>query len=92
MKTDNIDPIRGTVGVSSERLSDIGAIKGRIVPEGSVLITCIAGSIDRIGDAAITDRKVAINQQINAMVPNEGVQSEFLVSLNDTQTPPQIDR
>lgn len=81
VKTDNIDPSRCTVGLSAERLSETGAMRGRVVPEGSVLITCIAGSIDRIGDAAITDRKVAINQQINAIVPHEGVESGFLGAL-----------
>lgn len=81
VKTDNIDPSCGTVGVSAERLSETGAARGRIVPDGSVLITCIAGSIERIGDAAITNRKVAINQQINAIIPKEGVESGFLGSL-----------
>jgi len=81
VKTDNIDPSRGTVGVSAERLSESGATRGRIVPDGSVLVTCIAGSIERIGDAAITDRRVAINQQINAIIPTEGVESGFMGSL-----------
>ena len=81
VKTDNIDATRGMVKPSAERLSDTGAMRGRVVPEGSVLITCIAGSIDHIGDAAITDRKVAINQQINAIVPSENVESTFLGSL-----------
>lgn len=43
---------------------------GRVVPAGSVLVTCIAGSRERIGDAAVADRPVAINQQINALVPS----------------------
>lgn len=81
VKTDNIDAVRGMVRPSAERLSDTGAMRGRVVPAGSVLITCIAGSIDLIGDAAITDRKVAINQQINSIVPSENVESAFLGSL-----------
>ncbi len=81
VKTDNIDPVRGTVGVSTERLSKRGAARGRIIPGDSVLITCIAGSVGRIGDAAITNRKVAINQQINAIIPGKGVLSGFLGSL-----------
>lgn len=81
VKTDNIDPTRGIVRPSAEGLSETGAMRGRTVPEGSVLITCIAGSIERIGDAAITDRRVAINQQINAIIPNENVESAFLGSL-----------
>jgi type I restriction enzyme, S subunit len=78
VKTDNIDATCGVVGRPAEGLSEHGAIRGRVVPEGSVLITCIAGSIERIGDAAITDRRVAINQQINAIVPNKKVESAFL--------------
>ena len=81
VKTDNIDSYRGIVRPSAERLSETGAMRGRIVPEGTVLITCIAGSIERIGDAAITDRRVAINQQINAIVPMENVESAFLGEL-----------
>lgn len=81
VKTDNIDAKLGKIGPTVEGLSDVGAMRGRVVPEGSVLITCIAGSIERIGDAAITDRKVAINQQINAIVPSEETDSTFLGSL-----------
>lgn len=81
IKTNNIDASRGTVGQASERLSEIGAIRGRLVPAGSVLITCIAGSIDRIGDAAIVDREVAINQQINAITPTKKVDAAFLLHL-----------
>ncbi len=81
VKTDNIDAVCGAVASSTERLSEVGALCGRTVPEGSVLINCIAGSIGRIGDAAITDRKVAINQQINAIVPRENVEPAFLLSL-----------
>ncbi|WP_255309529.1 restriction endonuclease subunit S [Listeria newyorkensis] len=44
--------------------------KGRIVPRNSILVTCIAGSKNVIGNAAIADREVAFNQQINAIVPD----------------------
>jgi type I restriction enzyme S subunit len=87
VKTDNIDPARKIVGASAERLSKAGAMRGRVIPKGSVLVTCIAGSIERIGDAAATDREVAINQQINAIVPSEGVESAFLVSLVEALKP-----
>jgi len=42
------------------------------VPASSILVTCIAGTPDCIGNAAITDREVAFNQQINALVPQVG--------------------
>lgn len=81
VKTDNIDAVRGIVSTSAEGLSKAGAMRGRTIPEGAVLITCIAGSIDRIGDAAIVDREVAINQQINAIIPEERVEGEFVLFL-----------
>ena len=34
-------------------------------------MTCIAGSLSCIGNVAITDRRVAFNQQINAIVPKQ---------------------
>ena len=43
---------------------------GRIVDEDAILMACIAGSIASIGRVCITDRKVAFNQQINAVIPN----------------------
>jgi type I restriction enzyme S subunit len=78
IKTDNIDSTRGIVTRATEGLSEEGASRGRIVPTGAILITCIAGSRGRIGDAAVTDRDVAINQQINAVVPNANTDSAFL--------------
>ena len=34
-------------------------------------MACIAGSIASIGKVCVTDRRVAFNQQINAIVPNQ---------------------
>ena len=42
---------------------------GRIVDRNSILMACIAGSIASIGRVCITDRMVAFNQQINAIIP-----------------------
>jgi type I restriction enzyme S subunit len=81
IKTDNI--LEGNLYVSAARefLSEIGAKKGRKVPKGSLLVACIAGSIESIGRAALTDREVCFNQQINAIMPNEKVDSMFLYYL-----------
>lgn len=87
VKTDNIDRKRGIVRPAAEQLSENGARRGRIVPTGTVLITCIAGGIDRIGDTAVTDREVAINQQINAIIPNHNVDSIFLWQLIRSMKP-----
>jgi type I restriction enzyme S subunit len=81
VKTDNIDADLGVVTRAAEGLSAEGASVGRIVPPGAVLVTCIAGSRDRIGDAAVTDRQVAINQQINAIIPNSETAPAFLCQL-----------
>ena len=44
-------------------------------------MTCIAGSLDCIGNIALADRKVSFNQQINGIVPNNDVDVYFLYSL-----------
>jgi len=71
IKTDNIVPGQLQPTPAAERLSETGASKARIVPENSVLVACIAGSRSSIGRAALTDREVAFNQQINAIIPTE---------------------
>lgn len=71
IKTDNI--IAGKLNPSQalEYLSDEGVKVGRTVEKGAILMACIAGSIASIGRVCITDRKVAFNQQINAIVPKD---------------------
>ena len=81
IKSDNINTPFTYLTRSEEMLSKQGADVGRIAPKGSVLITCIAGSISCIGNTAIADREVAFNQQINAIVPNKSVNPVFLYHL-----------
>ena len=71
IKTDNI--VSGLLHPTkaSECLSEQGALEGRIVDENAVLMACIAGSIASIGRVCVTDRRVAFNQQINAVVPEQ---------------------
>ena len=71
IKTDNI--VSGLLypTVASESLSDSGKAVGRTVDAGSILMACIAGSVASIGRVCITDREVAFNQQINAIVPKK---------------------
>lgn len=71
IKTDNIDKSEKTLSEAAEWLSEEGLKKGRSVEPGAILVTCIAGSLNTIGNAAITDRTVAFNQQINALVPKK---------------------
>ena len=71
IKTDNI--VAGQLNPSQalEYLSDEGVKVGRTVEKGAILMACIAGSVASIGRVCITDRKVAFNQQINAIVPKD---------------------
>ena len=69
IKSDNINTPDTYLTVAEEYLSEKGFEKCRYVEAGSVLMTCIAGSIGCIGNVAVADRRVAFNQQINAIVP-----------------------
>ena len=71
IKTDNI--VEGLLypTKAAESLSSIGLSKGRSVERGAILMACIAGSLSSIGRVCVTDRKVAFNQQINAIEPKE---------------------
>ncbi len=68
IKSDNINTPNYYLTKSSEGLSLAGKAVARTVPALSILVTCIAGSPDCIGNAAMTDREVSFNQQINALV------------------------
>lgn len=71
IKSDNINTPFTFVTKAQEYLSEAGFKKCRFVEAGSLLMTCIAGSINCIGNVAVTDRRVAFNQQINAIVPEQ---------------------
>ena len=71
IKTDNIVAGQMNPSQSLEYLSDEGVKVGRTVEKGAILMACIAGSVASIGRVCITDRKVAFNQQINAIVPKD---------------------
>lgn len=59
------------------KLSQLGKAKARLVPKGSVLITCIAS----IGKNAISGEELATNQQINSIVVNDTHHNEFIYYL-----------
>ena len=71
IKTDNI--VSGLLNptTATESLSEKGMAVSRTVESGAILMACIAGSIASIGRVCVTDRKVAFNQQINAIVPSD---------------------
>lgn len=78
IKTDNIDQNKMYLTPASEYLSETGVKKARIVKKGALLVACIAGSIESIGRAALCDRNVAFNQQINAIQSNPDINPIFL--------------
>ncbi len=78
IKTGNITSQSHFLTQASEHLSETGFAKARYVNENVLLVACIAGSISSIGRSAITDRRVAFNQQINAVVPAKDVSVFFL--------------
>ena len=73
IKSDNINHPSFFLTEAEERLSVAGKAVARTSPKESILVTCIAGSPSCIGNAAIADREVAFNQQINAFVPGERI-------------------
>lgn len=71
IKSDNISVDSIYLDKAKEYLSKKGFSVCRYVNKPSVLMTCIAGSIKCIGNVGIANRKVAFNQQINAIVPKD---------------------
>jgi len=64
------------VCLAREYLSDAGLQKGRKLPAGSVLVTCIGATIGKTGLACVD---CATNQQINSVSPvNDCVDSRYL--------------
>ncbi|WOK09623.1 restriction endonuclease subunit S [Imperialibacter roseus] len=51
---------------AAESLSTIGGKYARIIPKGSVMVTCIGN----LGNVAVAGRDMATNQQINSLVVN----------------------
>jgi type I restriction enzyme S subunit len=78
VKSDNLGAPDHYVTKTTEQLSVSGQSVARLAPVGSTLITCIAGSPSSIGNAALADREVAFNQQINAVIPSAEVDPAFL--------------
>jgi type I restriction enzyme S subunit len=76
IKSDNLNTPEYYLTRAEETLSLAGRQVARVAPAGAVLVTCIAGSPECIGNAGMADREVAFNQQINAFVPNK-VDSHF---------------
>lgn len=81
IKSDNIGNNNIFIKDAKEYLSEKGCKVARTVPHNSILVTCIAGSPNSIGNAALSNRHVAFNQQINAIVPKQNISHWFLLFL-----------
>ena len=79
IKTDNI--VNSVITTAAEQLTTVGREKARIAPAGSILMACIAGSVNSIGKVGLLDREAAFNQQINAIVPGDKVGARFLLTM-----------
>lgn len=71
------DILNGQICYSNQALSLLGKEVARVCCAGSIMQVCIGGSI---GKAAITDREVAFNQQVNVVSPIACV-SEYLFTV-----------
>lgn len=58
-------------------ISEKARKEARIIPKGSILVTCI-GTIGKVG---ILEEEATCNQQINAIIPNDKVISKYLAYL-----------
>lgn len=65
----------GRLDYENEGLSEKGAAVSRVLPPGCALMVCIGATI---GKAGYSYRRIATNQQINAVVPNVGISGEFI--------------
>jgi len=87
IKSDNISLAQIPPAKALEGLSEKGIAVGTVVEARSLLLTCIAGSEASIGNVVLTDRRVAFNQQINAVTPHQDVDPWFLYGLFLTAKP-----
>jgi len=63
------------VNTSSDSLSSEGILKARLLRKNTVLVTCIGATIGKTG---LIRKEGASNQQINAILNEEGILSEYL--------------
>ena len=66
--------INGVINSADDNLSEVGSKKSRVLPPNSVLVSCI-GNLGRTG---INKTQIAFNQQINAIIPYEGIEPKFV--------------
>ena len=74
---------------SQETITETGLKEStsRLVPAGSVLIVIRSGVLKHTLPVAITKRAVAINQDMKALVPNPGVDAEYIARFIQSSSP-----
>ncbi len=65
----------GSLEYGNFGLSEKGAAVSRVLPSGCALMVCIGATIGKCGHS---DRPIATNQQINALVPRQGISGEYI--------------
>lgn len=60
---------------AADNISKLGATKARLLPEKSIMVTCIGATIGKTG---MNKTKGATNQQINSIIASEKYVSEFV--------------
>jgi type I restriction enzyme S subunit len=70
----------GKLTYEGKRISELGSKYSTLIPKNSILMVCINGSLENgIGRVAMTNKTVAFNQQINAIIPHENVYAEYIL-------------
>jgi type I restriction enzyme, S subunit len=67
--------LKGINYATEDGLTELGIKQGRIIPENSILMVCIGGSI---GKSFYSDRVVSCNQQINTITPLASISAELV--------------
>ena len=73
------DIIKNVTTDTAKKLSKKGESAARVVPPGTILVTCIAS----IGKNTMVSTFVSFNQQINSLTPNSENDSHFLLTQSE---------
>jgi type I restriction enzyme S subunit len=65
---------QGKVLFTDDSITELGAETVPTIPSGTIVVTCIGN----LGRCAITTKRSSTNQQINAVIPSNGINTDFL--------------
>lgn len=70
----------GRMHYDGKTLTKEGSKFSQVIPKDSILMVCINGSLKNgIGQVAINDREITVNQQINALIPNDSINPKYVL-------------